>query len=92
MVEPDLLVLDEPTNHMDVATIRWLEEQLKQFNGSIVFISHDRAFVQNLATRIIELDRGHLYNWNGDYLSFINTAINASQLKLPPMPFLISAW
>ena len=72
VVEPDLLILDEPTNHMDVATIEWLEEQLKQFNGSLVFISHDRAFVQNLATRIIELDRGQIYNWQGDYQSFVD--------------------
>lgn len=71
VVEPDLLILDEPTNHMDVATIEWLEEQLKQFNGALVFISHDRAFVQNLATRILELDRGNLYQWQGDYLSFV---------------------
>lgn len=71
VVEPDLLILDEPTNHMDIATIEWLEEQLKQFNGSLIFISHDRAFVQALSTRIIELDRGHIYNWDGDYQSFI---------------------
>lgn len=71
VAEPDLLILDEPTNHMDMATIEWLEEQLKQFNGSIVFISHDRAFVQALATRIIELDRGHIYNWVGTYQAFI---------------------
>lgn len=71
VAEPDLLVLDEPTNHMDVPTIEWLEEQLKLFNGALVFISHDRAFVQALATRIIELDRGHIYNWQGDYKSFI---------------------
>ncbi|ASP40985.1 ABC transporter ATP-binding protein [Bacterioplanes sanyensis] len=71
VVEPELLILDEPTNHMDVATIEWLEEQLKQFNGTLVFISHDRAFVQNLATRIIDLDRGHVYSWDGDYQSFL---------------------
>lgn len=71
VVEPDLLILDEPTNHMDIATIEWLEDQLKQFNGSLIFISHDRAFVQALSTRIIELDRGHIYNWDGDYSSFI---------------------
>ncbi|MDO6683046.1 ATP-binding cassette domain-containing protein [Oceanobacter sp. 5_MG-2023] len=71
VTEPDLLILDEPTNHMDIATIQWLEEQLKQFSGTLVFISHDRAFVQNLATRIVELDRGHVYIWQGDYLSFI---------------------
>src|SRR5690554_8149469 len=56
---------------MDIATIEWLEDQLKQFNGSLIFISHDRAFVQALSTRIIELDRGHIYNWDGDYSSFI---------------------
>lgn len=71
VAEPDLLILDEPTNHMDVATIEWLEEQLKIFNGALVFISHDRAFVQALATRIIELDRGHIYNWLGDYQGFV---------------------
>jgi ABC transport system ATP-binding/permease protein len=71
VTEPELLILDEPTNHMDIATIQWLEEQLKQFNGALVFISHDRAFVQSLATRIVELDRGNLYQWLGDYLSFL---------------------
>ncbi|GGY58969.1 ABC transporter ATP-binding protein [Bacterioplanes sanyensis] len=71
VVEPELLILDEPTNHMDVATIEWLEEQLKQFNGTLVFISHDRAFVQHLATRILDLDRGHIYSWDGDYQSFL---------------------
>lgn len=71
VVEPELLILDEPTNHMDVATIEWLEEQLKQFNGTLIFISHDRAFVQSLATRILDLDRGHIYEWQGDYQSFL---------------------
>ncbi len=71
VTDPELLILDEPTNHMDVETIEWLEEQLKQFNGALVFISHDRAFVQSLATRIVDLDRGHLYNWVGDYRGFL---------------------
>lgn len=71
VVEPDVLILDEPTNHMDIATIEWLEEQLKQYNGCLVFISHDRAFVQALSTRIVELDRGYAYSWDGDYNSFI---------------------
>ncbi|MEQ3694014.1 MAG: ATP-binding cassette domain-containing protein [Thalassolituus sp.] len=71
VTEPQLLILDEPTNHMDVETIEWLEAQLKQFNGALVFISHDRAFVQSLATRIIDLDRGHIYNWTGDYRGFL---------------------
>ena len=69
--EPELLILDEPTNHMDVQTIEWLEEQLKEFNGSLIFISHDRAFVQSLATRILDLDRGHIYEWRGDYRGFL---------------------
>lgn len=69
--EPDLLILDEPTNHMDIATIAWLEEQLLQFKGTLLFISHDRAFVQNLSTRIVELDRGQIYAWDGDYKSFL---------------------
>jgi ATP-binding cassette subfamily F protein uup len=69
--EPDLLILDEPTNHMDIATIRWLEEQLVQFKGTLLFISHDRAFVQALSTRIIELDRGSIYSWKGTYQGFI---------------------
>lgn len=72
VVEPDLLILDEPTNHMDVPTIEWLEEQLKLFNGSLVFISHDRAFVQHLATRILDLDRGNIHEWRGDYQSFLS--------------------
>ena len=70
--EPDLLILDEPTNHMDIATIRWLEEQFVQFKGTLLFISHDRAFVQALSTRIIELDRGSIYSWKGTYQGFLD--------------------
>jgi len=69
--EPDLLLLDEPTNHLDIGAIAWLEEALLGFQGAVLFITHDRAFLQNLATRIIELDRGHLIDWNGDYASFL---------------------
>ncbi|MBD1553228.1 ATP-binding cassette domain-containing protein [Pseudomonas typographi] len=69
--EPDLLLLDEPTNHLDIGAIAWLEEALNGFGGAVLFITHDRAFLQNLATRILELDRGHLIDWNGDYASFL---------------------
>jgi len=69
--EPDLLLLDEPTNHLDIGAIAWLEEALTSFNGAVLFITHDRAFLQNLATRILELDRGHMIDWNGDYASFL---------------------
>jgi len=69
--EPDLLLLDEPTNHLDIGAIAWLEEALLNFNGAVLFITHDRSFLQNLATRILELDRGGLIDWNGDYASFL---------------------
>lgn len=71
VTEPDLLLLDEPTNHLDIGAIAWLEEALLNFTGAVLFITHDRAFLQNLATRILELDRGHLIDWQGDYASFL---------------------
>ena len=69
--EPDLLLLDEPTNHLDIASIGWLEEMLLDYSGSILFITHDRKFLQNLATRIIELDRGRLTDWPCDYKTYL---------------------
>jgi ATP-binding cassette subfamily F protein uup len=68
---PDLLLLDEPTNHLDVATIEWLENLVQRFPGAVLFISHDRAFLDRIATRIVELDRGRLLNFPGDYLKFL---------------------
>jgi ATP-binding cassette subfamily F protein uup len=68
---PDLLLLDEPTNHLDINAIQWLEEQLLAFGGGLLFITHDRALLQRLATRIIELDRGQLTSWPGDYENFL---------------------
>lgn len=68
---PKVLLLDEPTNHLDIETIDWLETFLKTFSGSIVFISHDRSFIRNMATRIVDLDRGKLVSWPGDYDSFV---------------------
>ena len=69
--EPDVLLLDEPTNHLDIHTIAWLEQVLLEFRGAVLFITHDRAFLQALATRIMELDRGQLIDWVGDYHSFL---------------------
>lgn len=69
--EPDLLLLDEPTNHLDIESISWLEDFLLEFNGAILFITHDRRFLQVLATRIIELDRGRLTDWPGDYSTYL---------------------
>ena len=64
---PDILLLDEPTNHLDISSVLWLEKFLKDFNGTIVFISHDRAFIRGLATRIVDLDRGKLTSYPGNY-------------------------
>lgn len=71
VAEPDLLVLDEPTNHLDIGAIAWLEDALRGYPGAVLFITHDRAFLQALATRILELDRGNLIDWKGDYASFL---------------------
>ncbi|MDO6543960.1 ABC transporter ATP-binding protein [Photobacterium sanguinicancri] len=70
---PDILLLDEPTNHLDVATIEWLEGFLKSFRGSIIFISHDRAFIRSMATRILDLDRGKLVSFPGDYELYLES-------------------
>ncbi|ABE59745.1 ATP-binding cassette domain-containing protein [Chromohalobacter israelensis] len=70
VAEPDVLLLDEPTNHLDLDTIGWLEEQLLAFNGSVLFITHDRAFLSRLATSILELDRGQLGRYPGDYAAY----------------------
>ncbi|MDG1463081.1 MAG: ATP-binding cassette domain-containing protein, partial [Gammaproteobacteria bacterium] len=69
--QPDLLLLDEPTNHLDIATINWLENTVLGFRGSVLFITHDRAFLQKLATRIVEIDRSKITSWPGDYRNFL---------------------
>jgi ATP-binding cassette subfamily F protein uup len=68
---PDLLLLDEPTNHLDIEAIAWLETELTQYARSLLFVSHDRTFLEKLATRIIELDRGRLASWPGDYPTYL---------------------
>ncbi len=70
VADPDVLLLDEPTNHLDLDTIGWLEEQLLAFNGSVLFITHDRAFLSRLATNILELDRGLLGRYPGNYAAY----------------------
>ncbi|MDX1516320.1 MAG: ATP-binding cassette domain-containing protein [Woeseiaceae bacterium] len=69
--KPDLLLLDEPTNHLDIATIRWLEDRVYNYPGAVLFITHDRAFLKRLATRIVEIDRGKLTSWPGDYEEYL---------------------
>lgn len=69
--EPDLLLLDEPTNHLDIDTITWMEDFLQRLQASILFVTHDRVFLRKLATRIVELDRGRLFDWSCDYDTFL---------------------
>jgi ABC transport system ATP-binding/permease protein len=71
VAEPDLLLLDEPTNHLDIDAITWLEGFLAEYAGAVVFVTHDRAFLQRLATRIVEIDRGRLTSWPGDYATYL---------------------
>ncbi|MCH8336027.1 MAG: ATP-binding cassette domain-containing protein [Proteobacteria bacterium] len=78
--KPDLLLLDEPTNHLDIMTIQWLENTVRSYAGSVVFITHDRAFLKRLATRIVEIDRGRLTSWPGDFRNYLRRkeeALNA---------------
>jgi ATP-binding cassette subfamily F protein uup len=78
--EPDILLLDEPTNHLDIEAITWLEDFMVDYAGALLFISHDRTFVRRLATRIIELDRGRLGSWPGDYDDYLRR--KAAQLEV----------
>ncbi|MBO9711185.1 MAG: ATP-binding cassette domain-containing protein, partial [Caulobacter sp.] len=67
---PDVLLLDEPTNHLDIEAIDWLEAFLKEWNGSVIFVTHDRRFLRALATRIVEIDRGQVTSWPGDWANY----------------------
>jgi len=69
--QPDLLLLDEPTNHLDIDSINWLEEFLTRWGGTLLFVTHDRVFLQHIAHRIVELDRGRLFDWDCDYATFV---------------------
>ncbi len=68
---PDLLLLDEPTNHLDITTIEWLENEVKRFAGAVLFVTHDRSFVERVATRIVDIDRGKLRSWPGGYRNYL---------------------
>ncbi len=69
--KPELLLLDEPTNHLDIESIDWLEGFLKRWGGTLLFVTHDRVFLQRLTSRIVELDRGRLFDWNCSYTTFL---------------------
>lgn len=68
---PDILLLDEPTNHLDITSILWLQNYLTRFSGTLIFITHDRTFLQDMANRIVEVDRGRLFDWTCDYQTFL---------------------
>ena len=80
VADPDILLLDEPTNHLDVEAITWLEDLLLNFKGSIIFISHDRSFIRKMATRIVDLDRGKLVSYPGNYDLYLET--KAEELRV----------
>lgn len=87
VLEPEVLLLDEPTNHLDINSVLWLEQFLKDYAGTIIFISHDRAFIRGLATRILDLDRGQLVSYPGNYDVYIeqkahNLEVEATQNAL----------
>jgi ATP-binding cassette subfamily F protein uup len=69
--EPELLLLDEPTNHLDIESMTWLETFLTDYRGAVLFVTHDRVFLQRVATRIVELDRGRVTSWPGDYATYL---------------------
>ncbi len=71
VADPDVLLLDEPTNHLDIDAIRWLEDFLNRWGGTLIFVTHDRMFLRRLATRILEIDRGRLFDWSCDYDTFL---------------------
>ncbi len=81
VLEPDVLLLDEPTNHLDIEAITWLEEFMLGYPGALLFISHDRAFVRRLATRIIELDRGQLSSWPGGYDDYLRRKVEQLEVE-----------
>jgi ATP-binding cassette subfamily F protein uup len=79
--EPDVLLLDEPTNHLDMETVRWMQEMLLSFKGSLIFITHDRAFLRALATRILDLDRGQLFSYPGNYEQYLNAKAERLEIQ-----------
>jgi ATP-binding cassette subfamily F protein uup len=81
VLEPDVLLLDEPTNHLDIEAITWLEDFMLDYPGAVLFISHDRAFVRRLATRIIELDRGQLSSWPGNYDDYLRRKVEQLEVE-----------
>ena len=81
VIKPEILLLDEPTNHLDIDTINWLEGFLKNYPGTLFFVTHDRMFMTHLATRIVELDRGKIFSWSCDYPTFLERKQMALEIE-----------
>ncbi len=81
VIKPEILLLDEPTNHLDIDTINWLEGFLKNYPGTLFFVTHDRMFMTHLATRIVELDRGKIFSWSCDYQTFLERKRMALEME-----------
>ena len=79
--DPDILLLDEPTNHLDIDMIKWLEEAVNGYSGAVVFVSHDRAFIRKVATRIVDLDRGNLVSYPGNYQQYLDQKANDLEVE-----------
>ncbi len=82
VLSPEVLFLDEPTNHLDIESIIWLEAFLKNYKGTLFFVTHDRAFMNNLSTRIVELDRGKIFSWPCDYKTFLDRKAKALDVEV----------
>src|SRR5260370_32084486 len=80
LAQPDLLLLDEPTNHLDAESVQWLEQHLEKFPGTVVAVTHDRYFMENVAGWILELDRGRAFPYEGNYSTYLET--KAGRLKV----------
>ncbi len=78
---PDLLLLDEPTNHLDISTIEWLENEIRRFPGAVLFVTHDRSFVEGIATRIVDIDRGTIRSWPGAYRDYLRRKAEADHAE-----------
>jgi ATP-binding cassette subfamily F protein uup len=78
---PDVLLLDEPTNHLDISTIEWLEDKVRHYAGTVLFVTHDRSFVEHVATRIVDIDRGKLRSWPGGYADYLSQKERASEVE-----------
>ena len=90
--EPDFLILDEPTNHLDVEMIEWLEKYLSQSHLTLLMVTHDRYFLDGICTDIIELERGKMYHYNGDYEAYLTKKAEREELEQRALHHMKQLW